>query len=113
MFDFITADNTFSLYPGATILHWFQGLLVGFLLMQSHVRKRWHFLAYAALATACFLAYEITEMVRINDNGDVDIANFTFMVHVGAVITGLYHLGRITYHVYRSRRERTRLSRRT
>ena len=99
MFDFIVQDLTWSQYPVPTAIHWLQGLLVGFLLVQAHYKEHWHLIGYAALSTLCFLCYESLEQMRIGDSGDIDVLNFTFMLHVSAGITFLVH------EIKRKRRE--------
>ena len=106
MFDFILQDNTLTEYPVATIIHWLQGILVGWLVMRSP--SRWHYLAYAIIATACFLAYESLEQARIGDRGDVDVLNFVVMVHTSAGVTALvrYIRGRRSLSLAKKRIER-------
>lgn len=91
MLDFILQDITIREYPVPTIIHWLQGLLVGFLLIQGHNKRNWHLTAYGIVAAICFLVYEALEQGRIADKGDVDVLNFTFMVHVSALGTMLYN----------------------
>ena len=93
MFDFITLSD----YPAQTLVHWAQGLLVGFLLVQAHFKQHWHLIGYAAIATICFISYESLEQVRISDRGDIDVLNFALMVHISAVLTAIYHLLRRKY----------------
>ena len=91
MFEFITQDITLKDYPIPTLIHWFQGALVGWLVAQSHFRKHWHLIGYAVIATATFLCYESLEQFRIADRGDVDVLNFAVLVHLSAGITAGYH----------------------
>ena len=91
MLDFITQDITLKEYPIPTLVHWFQGALVGWLLVQAHYREHWHLVGYALIATAVFLCYESLEQLRIADRGDVDVLNFAVLVHVSAGMTGIYH----------------------
>ena len=84
-------DLTWKDYPIATAIHWGQGLLAGWLLAQAHWKRHWHLIGYALLATLCFISYEALEQYRIGDRGDVDVLNFTVMLHVAAALTSLYH----------------------
>lgn len=92
MLDFLTQDITLWDYPIPTLIHWCQGLLVGWLCGKSHFHQRWHLLGYAGIATLCFVVYEALEQARIGDKGDVDVLNFAMMVHLAALVTVLYHL---------------------
>ena len=87
MFDFITLSD----YPVQTIVHWIQGFLVGFLVVQAHYTRAWHLTGYALISTLCFICYEWTEQQSINDRAFIDIANFTLMLHLSAGITFLFH----------------------
>ena len=91
MFEFITQDITLQDYPIPTLIHWAQGALVGWLLMQAHFRQHWHLVGYAVIATAVFLCYESLEQSRIGDRGDVDVLNFAMLIHISAAFTAIYH----------------------
>ena len=90
MFDFILQDNTLTEYPIATVIHWLQGILVGWLVMRARTPYLDRFSGYAIIAAASFLIYEVLEQMRIGDRGDVDILNFAVMVHASAGATALY-----------------------
>ena len=92
MFDFLFQDMTFREYPIPTLIHWFQGGLVGILVMQAHFKRHWHLLGYALVATAVFLCYESLEQARIGDRGDVDVLNFAVLVHLSAFFTASVHI---------------------
>ena len=92
MFNFIVQDLTFQDYPLPTLIHWAQGLLVGFLVTQAHFSKNWHLIGYALISTICFISYESLEMKRIADKGDIDVLNFTLMIHISALLTFIFHL---------------------
>ena len=91
MLDFITQDITIKDYPIPTLIHWFQGALVGFLVVQAHYRQHWHLVGYAVIATIVFLTYESLEQSRIADRGDVDVLNFAVLVHLSAFVTAIFH----------------------
>ena len=73
---------TFFDYPLATLVHWLQGGVVGFLLSQ-HQREA----SLAALVfSILFVVYEATEMWQIHDSAASDIFNFTVCVWVGFLL---------------------------
>ena len=96
--DLINHFNTFVDYPGATAVHWIICMIAGFLICHKSVSVK-------IVAVSLFLwwiTYEITEMVRISDKGDVDIANGLAAFIIGIVLHLVYLQARI---IYKNRKE--------
>ena len=81
---------TFGEYPLATIVHWLQGIACGALGARGLVSKTPVHVLVAVKLASLFVAYEISEMVKVHDSAHVDIFNFTLCVWIG-IVFGLTH----------------------
>ena len=80
--DLIAHFNTWVDYPGATAVHWIICMISGFLIVHKSITGK----VIAITLAIWWLIYEVVEMVRIKDHGDIDIANGLAAFIVGIVL---------------------------
>lgn len=83
--------NTFHQYMVATLVHWSICGICGALTVHSHYRGGPMLRLLATMIVVWWFGYETLEMVRVADNGDIDVANGLFAYVVGAACIGGYH----------------------
>ena len=80
---------TFTKYPIGTAFHWLQGALVGWLFYHAHAHASVVRAILALTLSMIFLNYEETEFLRINDDGDKDIANFLYALYLSWIVCNI------------------------
>ena len=83
--------NTLHIYLVATLAHWTVCGVCGALTVQSHYRGGPMLRLLATVIATWWCLYEVTEMLRVQDQGDIDIANGLFAYVVGAGLTYAFH----------------------
>ena len=82
--DLISHFNTFIDYPGATVAHWLICILAGMMIVSQRIGCK----IFGCLLIFWWITYEMAEMIRINDKGDIDIANGLFAFIISVFISG-------------------------
>lgn len=99
--DLLQHFNTFASYPGATVSHWTICAFAGFVLVYAESLRR---CVFCCLLLSFFLMYEYVEFLRINDQGDVDIANGGFAFVAGVFLRVAIGAAHEWWMVYGERR---------
>ena len=77
----------FTKFPGAESIHLLQGVVAGWLLVSAVIDESLARATAALVILLGFCAYELAEMWRVSDNGDLDIQVFLIAMWLSAMVS--------------------------
>lgn len=88
-------------YPFAETVHWAQGVITGWCAAHGLWKKEPSSALVAILIAIGFIAYEITEQWKVNDNAYRDIENYWLL----AMLTGIIYTISHFYRQYKQQKD--------